>query len=759
MFANISVTDNSIADWNTVPPEYVFEATCPADAVLLGLRSVKVYADAVYIYLLVEPEMSEIVDQEWVPFHVYLNTDNSDLTGGYGDEFTDANADILLEGAIFAANAPYPYNPSVFKWWGEVGSNGWDWVNWSVDHDQSDCWGALVCEGQLTDCSSQYVNGKFEIKINRSFIPATWSNTAFGIGFDIDQNWSAVGVLPIVSPTEENQNGWTQKMQITIDNGTSVNPETQMIKIDSIYYVIQENTVSVASGSTAIGDVVIPESIIVDGVLYPVVGIQNNAFMNATGITSITIPSSITTIGDYAFYNCYNINSITDYAETPQTVGANTFDGVRYNCKLYVPKAAVNTYKNDNNWGRFSTFTEAILYVIGGIYYELDPENLTAEVKPSTTKYSGDIVIPETITYDSRTYTVTSVGNNAFTECTELTSIEFPNSVTTLGEYLFFYCTNLTNITIPNPNAHLLNTDYHDGMLFYCEKLKQVVGPACLWDANDNYTGRVSYFPNALESVQVTNGELSANALWMIGLSYKTLQSIDLSGATNTELLDEVFQNCYHLQTLLLPANLTRINYMSVAECIKLPAIDIPASVTEIDDRAFEDCRSLQRVRFNGNLLRRIGNWAFYNAHQLNLLAIPEGVTEIGDGAFYGCTYLEGLLLPSTVQSVGDNCFALCSRLSKMEVNAATPPSIAAKTFYDVNRQIPVYVPDECVDAYKNDALWGEFNIRKKSEAPQAIEEVMDERQNGEWKKLFRDGQILILRGNKTYTMTGQEVK
>lgn len=108
--------------------------------------------------------------------------------------------------------------------------------------------------------------------------------------------------------------------------------------------------------------------------------------------------------------------------------------------------------------------------------------------------------------------------------------------------------------------------------------------------------------------------------------------------------------------------------------------------------------------RFNAlaaaSQLKRIGDWAFYNAHELQDLVIPEGVTEIGDGAFYGCTYLEDLTLPSSVQAIGDNCFALCCKMTKIIVNSVTPPSIQTKTFYDVKRQIPVYVPDEAVSAY-----------------------------------------------------------
>ncbi len=212
----IKVDDNTLDDWKNVPEEYVVSCACPNDASMLGLKGAAVYADEMYIFICVEPNMDDIVDLEWVPFHVYLDTDNSDATGGYGDEFTDANADILLESAVFAGD-PYPYNPAVFKWWGEVGGSGWDWTDPSVEHSGDDFWGAIVGEGQLPIGNSQFVDGKIEIQLLRELIPATWNESEFGIGFDIQQNWSSVGILPIGSDTEANPGGHVAKLKVKIN--------------------------------------------------------------------------------------------------------------------------------------------------------------------------------------------------------------------------------------------------------------------------------------------------------------------------------------------------------------------------------------------------------------------------------------------------------------------------------------------------------------------------------------------------------------
>ena len=217
----IDVTDGSLADWAALPAEYVVSYECPEDAAMLGLKGVAVYATEMYINILVEPNMDDITDLEWVPFHVYIDLDNSDLTGGYGDEFTDANTDILCETGLWSGGEPNNYNPAVFKWWGEVGGDGWNWEDPENPGNETNFWGAIIGEGQLPVGNSQYVDGKFEIQLLRELlgtVPGVEMNAGeFGIGFDIQQNWSSVGILPCVSATDENPSGKAAKLKVKIN--------------------------------------------------------------------------------------------------------------------------------------------------------------------------------------------------------------------------------------------------------------------------------------------------------------------------------------------------------------------------------------------------------------------------------------------------------------------------------------------------------------------------------------------------------------
>ena len=151
-----------------------------------------------------------------------------------------------------------------------------------------------------------------------------------------------------------------------------------------------------------------------------------------------------------------------------------------------------------------------------------------------------------------------------------------------------------------------------------------------------------------------------------------------------------------------------------------------------------------------------------FSAHNLYLngelvkdLVIPNSVTSIGEWAFYGCSSLTSITIPNSVTSIGVDVFAYCDKLVDVYCYATTPPATGGEdTFSHYNAFL--YVPCESKKAYMEDAVWGNFKYIE-CISSEGIEDVQSDEVQGT--KVVKDGQLLILRNDKTYTMQGVEVK
>ena len=201
--------DGQFADWAKLDASKVASATCPAGAKYEELKLVKVYADEQFVFFYCEftPNL-----EGYVTMDVFLNADNSPATGGYSDHWGEPDIEWLFEGAVDGWDA------GLYKWWGEVGENGWNWTDPSVEHDGSDNWGAIIGEGAgVTSAAGDPAAGKVEFSIMREAVAdlITFADE-FTVGFMLSADWAEAGFLPTATLTDDNPNGIAPKLKVKV---------------------------------------------------------------------------------------------------------------------------------------------------------------------------------------------------------------------------------------------------------------------------------------------------------------------------------------------------------------------------------------------------------------------------------------------------------------------------------------------------------------------------------------------------------------
>ena len=217
------IIDGQFDDWDAlVDPNLVAVAYNQPKSPKKALKVVKLYATEAYIYVYFEydPNAIDTADLlKWggVPFHCYINTDGDTTTGGYADMFTDACSDVLLEGYLYKNRKNNSYNPAIYPWTGETNGSGWEWGWWIINND-----GGM---GRGTG-----ISGKYEFLLDRSKFEAAGYPVAdhFSIGFDIQKDWDAIGVLPNATPSADNLSGHAPSLQYPPSGEVVLPPEPEV---------------------------------------------------------------------------------------------------------------------------------------------------------------------------------------------------------------------------------------------------------------------------------------------------------------------------------------------------------------------------------------------------------------------------------------------------------------------------------------------------------------------------------------------------
>ena len=433
--------------------------------------------------------------------------------------------------------------------------------------------------------------------------------------------------------------------------------------VDNLSYTVisEENKTVIFNGAASgaekpKGKFIIPQIVANGSTRYMVTQIDTYAFDGCEDLTSVTIPSTVTTlgIGNNLFSNCQNLSEII-VAEDNATF--SSFNGMLFDKNkktlLCCPRAKESVeIPNSVTEIGFSAF--------------LGCSSLTSVTIPNS---------------------VIKIGMDAFSGCSGVTSVTIPNSVTEIGSTAFSRCSSLTSFTIPG-SVTLVGA----GALSNCSRLEEII----VAEYNSNYC--------SLDGVLYNKNQTTLRQVPGAKKSYEFPNSV-------TEIGMYAFSGCSGLNSVTIPNSVTKISTSAFRGCTGLTSVTIPNSVTIIPSDAFSGCSGLTSVTIP-NSVTEIYSDAFSGCSGLTSVTIPNSVTKIGMDAFSGCSGLTSVTIPNSVTEIGMDAFSGCSGLTSIYCYAINPPALGSHVFNNVNiSNVILHVVKGCETAYQEANTWKEFFI------------------------------------------------
>ena len=611
----------------------------------------------------------------------------------------------------------------------------------------------------------------------------------------------------------------------------------QTYSLNGIKYGYDTNGAIVYGIGALSGNVTIPNSIKPgDGKTYSVIGIALGAFKNCS-VTSITIPSTVESIGRNAFEGCTKLKSLTFKSENP--VALASAGVLPYDITLYVPSSAVASYKAAEGWSEhknqiMATGTKTD-YDLTGFYavkaetgrsvlHERIGEDHLAEVVTlkiegtinsydlmvmrnkmvrlkqldlskatiianSYEYYTGYCSVDNTLTYwalNDNLYSVklpktlkkinsnaltnlkniteleipasvteiadnaangllnlkvltfannsqcTTIGANAFNDCSSLASVSIPGKVTSIGPKAFYNCTSLRDLTLEDGEQILtlsganqggkistisINGKYYSKTAPFadCPLKKLYIGRKMNgsdrgWSSTTSYSTYYHSIPLAINCTTLESVEFGEYASVIDACQFAGCTNLkEVKGLENIKSIGEgAFYKCSSLESLTIPSNVTKIEPWAFKES-GLKSMNISAGVTSLGDYAFADCRHLENFTFSEDCeLTAIPNYFLYNAVKLDNIALPKNTLTIGDYAFYGCTLMKECKISSKITKIGDYAFNQCNNLNSVYAYTFEPQAIDQNTF-STYHTATLHIPSASYLLYFYDTQWSQF--------------------------------------------------
>ena len=372
-------------------------------------------------------------------------------------------------------------------------------------------------------------------------------------------------------------------------------------------------------------------------------------------------------------------------------------------------------------------FANAYDFMIDGLCYNKNDDGTSVSVTyeynyhPSYSNLSGDIVIPENVTYDGTTYSVTSIDYHAFYDCSGLTSVTIPNSVTSIGNFAFFACINLTSVTIPNSVTSIGSYAFD-----YCRGLTSIIIPNSVTNIGSFSFAECS----SMNSITIPNSVTSIGGSAFEGCACLTSVTWNAKTCNDFNINDNFpFKDCTNIQSFVFGNEVEKIPVNLCYGLTGLTYVIIGNSVTSIGEGAFFGCAGITSVTWNakscndfadnspfggsiniqsfsfGNEVKSIPTSLCRGLTGLTSVTIPNSVISIGGSAFKGCTILNSVTVCDSVNTIGGSTFAGCKGLKSIIIpNLVT--EIGNYSFYNCSELTSVSIPNK-VTSIGNSAFSG----------------------------------------------------
>ena len=474
------------------------------------------------------------------------------------------------------------------------------------------------------------------------------------------------------------------------------------------------------------GNIVIPSSFIYhDGSIFTVTSIGEYAFCDCRGVTSVTIPESITRIDGSAFSNCDGITSVTINSDsiTSKTYTTSSNIGTIFGSQV-TEYVIGDSIKNIGEYA-FSAcnitsitipvnVTEIGNYAFSNCNY-LTSVNINSNsvvgrpYNSGSTHYNLSTIFGLQVTEYTIGIGVTSIGKSAFSS-SRITNINIPDGVRSIGQSAFASCTSLNSVSMPNSLMYI-----DDGAFWGCVKLISIDIPDGVTKLASNIFKKSGLtkitLPNRLKSIGTSAFEdcslksiIIPDSVTNIGTAAfsgcRYLTSVIIGSNSIKKIEKSVFSGCTSLQSISIPNGVTSIGENAFYFCTSLTDISIPSSVKNIDYDAFYNCK-IQNLyitdiaawcNINVSSAPRASHLYVNNVEIIDLV-IPEGVTKIGNLSFCNCSRLKSVTIPNSVTSIGRSAFRACRGLTSVNIgNSVT--SIGDNAFDYCDKLTSVSIPN-----------------------------------------------------------------